>query len=192
MRALDLVSSYTVSHSIDNDSTFAADTYDAGTAVNRFAMNHERGNSANDQRQRFLNYFVFNLPVGTGQHFLSHAHGVAEQALGGWQLSGISNLTTGQPFTVWANKSVDFSGYGTLVDRPDIAEPGSLVMHYGNPDAMFDPAYFGKIGNGSNICPGYSVASGVKSSSGCAPAGAWAIRPATPIASLVLSISTPP
>jgi hypothetical protein len=42
-------------------------------------------------------------------------------------------------------------------------------MNYSNPDQLFDPAYFGKVG--TNICPGYSVASGVRVTSGCAPAG---------------------
>ncbi len=170
-RMIDMVSAYTWSHSIDNDSTFAADTYDAGTPVNRNQMNLERADSANDQRQRFLNYFVFSLPFGTGRQYLNSAHGFVQQVLGGWQISAITNLTTGQPFTVWANRSVDFSGFGTFVDRPDIQQDGPLVMNYGNPDAIFSPAYFGKIGNGSNICPGYSASSGVTSANGCAPAG---------------------
>jgi hypothetical protein len=171
LNMLDMVSTYSFSHSIDNDSTFAADTYDAGTPVNRNQMNLERGNSANDQRQRFLNYFVFSVPFGAGRHYLNNAHGIVQQALGGWQISAVTNLTTGQPFTVWASRSVDFSGFGTLADRPDIQGSGPLMMNYGNPDAVFSPAYFGKIGNGSNICPGYTTASGVTSANGCAPAG---------------------
>lgn len=170
-RMIDMVTAYTWSHSIDNDSTFAADTYDAGTPDNRYQMNLERADSANDQRQRFLNYFVFSVPVGTGRRYLSSAHGVVQQLLGGWQISAITNLTSGQPFTVWANRSVDFSGFGTLADRPDIQVDAPLVMNYSNPDAIFSPAYFGKIGNGSNICPGYTAASGVTSANGCAPAG---------------------
>src|SRR5205823_310201 len=169
--AVDLVSAYTWSHSIDNNSSWAATTGDSSQPVNRFEMNKERGNSATDQRHRLLNYFVFNLPFGRGKHFLNNARGVVEQVTGGWQLAGVNTIYTGQPFTVYANTSTDFSGFNTLLDRPDILGTGPLAMNYHEPDHMFDPAYFGKIGNGSNICPGYSAASAVRSSTGCAPAG---------------------
>src|SRR5258708_27713089 len=42
-------------------------------------------------------------------------------------------------------------------------------MNYRDPDHLFDPTYFGKVG--VNLCPGYSAASGVRVNTGCAPAG---------------------
>ncbi|MDQ2948640.1 MAG: hypothetical protein M3Y27_22335, partial [Acidobacteriota bacterium] len=57
-----------------------------------------------------------------------------------------------------------------LLDRPDIVGSGPLVIHRGDPDNFFDPAYFGKVA-GNPICPGYSVASAVRVNAGCAPAG---------------------
>ncbi|MBV9083222.1 MAG: hypothetical protein JOZ62_11130, partial [Acidobacteriaceae bacterium] len=71
---------------------------------------------------------------------------------------------------VYANKQVDFSGFNTFLDRPDIAGSGPLIINRANPDNFFDPAYFGKVA-GNPLCPGYSAASNVRVNSGCAPAG---------------------
>lgn len=51
------------------------------------------------------------------------------QVLGGWSVSGITNLSTGFPFTVYANTSVDFSGFNQLADRPDIVGSGALAIN---------------------------------------------------------------
>jgi hypothetical protein len=112
-RLFDLVSAYTFSHSIDNGGAYAGSTFDTGRAANRFQTNLERGNSANDQRHRLLNYFVLNLPFGRGMPYLRSAHGVLQQVVGGCQLAGINSINTGQPFTVWASRSIDFSGFNT-------------------------------------------------------------------------------
>ena len=169
-RDLNLGGSYTWSHGLDNGSSFAGTTLDTSQPDNRYQTNLERGNSTNDQRHRFVAYYVFELPFGKGKHFLPNAHGILQQVAGGWQISGITNLFTGQPFTVYANTSVDFSGFNSLLDRPDIVGSGPLVINRGNPDNFFDPAYFGKVA-GNPLCPGYSAASGVRVSAGCAPAG---------------------
>ncbi len=168
--SLFLGGSYTWSHGIDNASSFAGSTGDTSQPDNRYRTDLERSNSASDQRHRFVAYWVYTLPFGKGQRYLSGAHGVVQQVLGGWQLSGIGNMATGQPFTVYANTGIDFSGFNTFLDRPDIVGTGPLAIHESNPDAFFDPAYFGKVA-GNPLCPGYSAASGVRVNSGCAPAG---------------------
>ncbi|MGI8741005.1 MAG: carboxypeptidase regulatory-like domain-containing protein [Bryobacteraceae bacterium] len=162
--------SYTWSHGIENVSSFAGTTGDTSQPDNRFQTNLERSNSSSDQRQRFIAYYVYQLPFGRGRKFLSGARGITEQVLGGWEVSGITNLFTGQPFTVYANKQVDFSGFNTFLDRPDIVGSGPLRIDRSNPDSFFDPAYFGKVA-GNPLCSGSSAASNVRVNSGCAPAG---------------------
>ena len=162
--------SYTWSHGIDNSSAFFGSTGDAGYPASRANLQAERGNSANDQRHRFINAFVWDLPFGRGKSFLNNAPGYVNQVIGGWQISGITNLSTGTPFTVYANSGLDFSGFNQFVDRPDVQGSGPLVINRGNPDALFDPTFFGKVA-GNPICPGYSAASGVKVNAGCAPSG---------------------
>jgi len=161
-----MTTSYTWSHSIDNTSSFFGSTTDVSFPADSHNLRAERGNSGNDQRHRFINAFVLDIPVGRGRRFLGNAHGVVNQILGGWSLSGITNLSTGFPFTVYANTSVDFSGFNQLADRPDIAGSGALILNRGNPDNFFDPAYFGKVG--TSFCPGSTVN---RVTNGCAPAG---------------------
>ncbi len=170
MRLNDLLtmnSSYTWSHGIDNSSSFFGSTNDFSSPDDSRNLTGERGNSGNDQRHRFINAFVLDLPVGKGKQFLSGAHGFVEQILGGWSLSGITNLATGNPFTVFANTAIDFSGFNSFTDRPDIQGTGALVINRGNPDNFFDPAFFGKT-DPNAFCPGSTTN---KYSSGCAPTG---------------------
>src|SRR5262249_22704870 len=104
-------------------------------------------------------------PVGKGRRFLTNANGVVNQILGGWSVSGVTNLTTGVPFTVFASTTTDLSGFNSLSDRPDLPSSTRLTLDRGNPDAFFDPAYFGKVGK---FCPGSAVN---LVTAGCAPAG---------------------
>ncbi|HYK63026.1 MAG TPA: hypothetical protein VEV85_26550, partial [Bryobacteraceae bacterium] len=162
---LTMNSSYTWSHGIDDSSSFFGAT-NSNPPDDSHNIRAERGNSDNDQRHRFLNAFVLDVPAGKGRAYLANAPGVVDQILGGWTLSAITNLTTGVPFTVFANTSVDFSGFNSLVDRPDLVTAGPLQINRGNPDNFFNPAYFGIVG--TNLCPGSTVN---KVTSGCAPAG---------------------
>jgi hypothetical protein len=43
--------------------------------------------------------WVYQLPVGRGQHFLGGVNGLANAFLGGWQWSGITRATSGLPFS---------------------------------------------------------------------------------------------
>jgi len=71
-------------------------------------------------------------------------NGVNRQVFGGWQISGITSIQTGTPFTVF-NSSQDFSGFNQFNDRPDVVGTGPLHQDNRNPDAAFDPAYFGCV-----------------------------------------------
>ena len=163
---LTMNSSYTWSHGIDNSSSLFGSENDFGQPDDGRNLRAERGASANDQRHRFINAFAFEAPVGRGKAFLTDAHGLVEQVLGGWTLSGITNLATGNPFTVYAGNTIDYSGFNSLLDRPDIAGGSPLAINRGNPDNFFDPAFFGKISGA--FCPGSTVN---KASAGCAPVG---------------------
>jgi hypothetical protein len=164
---LTMNNSYTWSHGIDNASSFFGSSNDFSSPDDSRNLAAERGNSGNDQRHRFINAFVFDVPVGNGRHFMSGAHGVMQQVIGGWSLSGITNIATGNPFTVYANPAIDFSGFNSFADRPDIQGSGPLVINRGNPDNFFDPGYFGKT-DPNAFCPGSTTN---KYANGCAPTG---------------------
>jgi hypothetical protein len=96
--------------------------------------------------------YVIDLPVGPGHRLLGWNNGVNRQVFGGWQVSGITTLQTGAPFTVY-NNSADFSGFNQFNDRPDVVGSGPIHQDNRNPDAAFDTTYFsatpptGRVGN---------------------------------------------
>jgi hypothetical protein len=94
---LNLLAGFTWSHSLDDGSgprpaysQLPKDTYNVHSenyAVSNF-----------DQSRRFVASAVYLLPVGKGQKFLSRG-GVADAALGGWQLGSILTFMDGFPVT---------------------------------------------------------------------------------------------
>ena len=96
---LELDVAYTYSHSIDDSS----DRYD-GSFTNTYAPASNRASSNFDQRQMFNASYIWDIP-GFRRAGFTHA------VLGGWQLSGETNFTTGSPFSVIYN-AVDNAGVG--------------------------------------------------------------------------------
>ena len=147
---LSMTGSYTWSHSIDDTSAFFGNTLGTSLPASSRNLSLDRGNSANDQRHRFIHTFVYQLPVGKGQVLLGHAPVWLNEVIGGWSVTGITNLATGQPFTVLSNPSVDLSGFNQFVDRPNLAAT-NLTFNRGNPDGFFSrgdftPALAGTVG----------------------------------------------
>jgi hypothetical protein len=54
----------------------------------------------------------YELPVGKGKKFLSHANAVVNAFLGGWQTQGILVLHSGLPFTPTISRDVSNTGIG--------------------------------------------------------------------------------
>jgi hypothetical protein len=150
---LTMNSSYTWSHSIDDTSSFLGTTFDSATPSSSNApLSLQRGNSAFDQRQRFINAFTYDLPFGRGGVLLTNANKLVDEAISGWTLSGITNLNTGQPFTVLTNTNLDYSGFNQFLDRPNYVCSGPLQINEGNRldlfnTSCFTPAYAGQIGS---------------------------------------------
>jgi hypothetical protein len=70
-----------------------------------FDINNRRLNYAPsdfDRRHSLQGNWVWELPFGQGKHFLSHANGVVNRVIGGWEFSGFGRVTSGRPFTVFA------------------------------------------------------------------------------------------
>src|SRR5258705_4558303 len=64
-------------------------------------------------RHRAVFVYVIDLPVGPGHRLLGWNNGVNRQVFGSWEISGITTLQTGTPFTVF-NSLQDFSGFNAL------------------------------------------------------------------------------
>jgi hypothetical protein len=133
--------SYTLGKSIDDGSAFFGSTGERSGLADSNNLAAERGPSSFDIRHHAVFLYVIELPIGPGHRLLGWNNGVNRQVFGGWEVSGVTTLQTGAPFTVF-NSSQDFSGFNQFNDRPDVVGTGRLHQNNSNPDAAFDKAYF--------------------------------------------------
>jgi len=96
---------YTFSHGIDNNSTVphANGNFEPGvTTILCSAVDTHlcRGNSEFDATHQVSAYFVYDLPFGRGQALGRNVGWFVNEAIGGWQISGIETWRTGLALTV--------------------------------------------------------------------------------------------
>jgi hypothetical protein len=92
---------YTLSHSIDNGSAAEGGSGQfGGTLQSAFEPGAFRGSSDFDIRHNVNINGLYELPFGKGKKFLAQAPGWVNQALGGWQLSGIMRARSGLPSAI--------------------------------------------------------------------------------------------
>jgi carboxypeptidase family protein len=161
-RGFFMQSSYTFGKSLDyNSSYFGSNNLlgETGAPVDSKNLRIEHGPSAFDVRHRFNLVYVIALPVGPGHRVLGWNNNFSRLLFGQWQISGVTTLQSGYPFTV-VTGGVDSSGFnqaGTsglspaAGDRPNLAKPGPLPQNNRNPEAAFDrtwftPAFAGRVG----------------------------------------------
>jgi outer membrane receptor protein involved in Fe transport len=89
----------------------------------------DKGRSDFDLRNVFIGNVIYGLPVGTGKVFLSSAHGVAQAALGGWQVSSVVSVDSGQPLSFLSGVDLYHDGF------TDNARALFLVPH---PSELYD------------------------------------------------------
>jgi Carboxypeptidase regulatory-like domain len=139
-------SSYTFSKSIDTTqaSTFFSDATNGTTsALPEFIPGYNKGPSDFDTRHNWIMNVTWAVPFASG------LTGPAGAVLGGWNLSGIWTMRSGNPLTVFVQTNRSRSqwnpsrGPGIGQDRPSYAPgygPGNAVL--GRVDQWFDPAAF--------------------------------------------------
>jgi hypothetical protein len=66
---------------------------------NETTLNASRGLSDFDRPQRFVVSYVYDLP------FLRHSEGLTHAVLGGWQISGVTTVQSGLPFSIFDTAS---------------------------------------------------------------------------------------
>ncbi|HTZ76110.1 MAG TPA: TonB-dependent receptor [Candidatus Aquilonibacter sp.] len=107
---------YTFSHSIDNGSTVSNEdgNFESGdTSVMCDATNNRacRGNSEFDLTHQVSANFVYSLPIGHGQLIGGNVNALLNEAIGGWQVSGIGSWHSGFAYTV---NDTDFAAFDTV------------------------------------------------------------------------------
>jgi hypothetical protein len=157
--------SYTLSKSEDTTqaSTFFSDATNGTTsAMPEYVPDYNKGLSDFHSRHVLVVNATWDLPIARG------ASGVAGAVLGGWRVSGIWNMRSGNPLTVFVQSNRSRSqwnpsrGPGIGQDRPSYAPgygPDNAVL--GRVDQWFDPnafalqpaGTFGNTGRGDFIGP---------------------------------------
>jgi hypothetical protein len=69
--------------------------------------------------------YVYQLPIGKGQAFLGNVPGWANAFIGNWQISGVTTIQSGLPFT--ATISTDTANTGVGSQRPNISGKPTMV-----------------------------------------------------------------
>ena len=166
-RGLQFQASYTWAHSIDNASNANLGPTQNNSDFRDFRHpEREFGNSDFGVRHRFVLSYIYELPFGHGKKFAGDATGALNHAIGGWQLAGITSVSSGNYFTV-LDGSNNFSnsdgGAGGVSQRPDqIGDPNGphcLPGTFFNTCAFQDPPFgsFGNVGRNTLKGPGYQI-----------------------------------
>jgi hypothetical protein len=100
-----LLGSYVYSRAIDLESNDGNSGL-ASQATDPFDWNFDKGLAGFNVEHRFVNSFIWNLPIFRG------SKGVERALLGGWSVNGILTLQTGIPFSCMAGTDRSFSGIG--------------------------------------------------------------------------------
>jgi hypothetical protein len=149
---LQLNAAYTYSHSIDDSS----DWNDSGF-VDSYNLNAYRASSNFDERHIINIGYVYDLPFLKGKS-------LTDKLLGGWQWSGITDIESGTPFSVYnqgcspcgssvngsptsvptdnAGVSNSFASAGSYPDLVGNPSAGIPALPPGNPALLYNPAAF--------------------------------------------------
>jgi hypothetical protein len=154
---LQFLVSYTYGKSLDYGGAAASGGGAVGGGQTITDIDAWHGPSGYDTRHRAVVSYVYQLPFGQGRRWMSDAGGVLEGIIGGWQLSGITTMTTGRPFTVFLQSGVN-NGAPSWPNRI-----GSGKLDNPSVDMWFNPADFvapppntyGDSGRGILYAPGH-------------------------------------
>lgn len=133
---LTLQLAYTWSHEIDiesGDLTSTNQQNSGGQISDPFDIRYDRGSGTIDRRNVFSANYIYNVPF-----FLHASNGFERSALGGWQLSGITEAESGNPVNVTYSPNTLGLGGGTT-NRPNFSGNASYPKTQA---AWFDTSAF--------------------------------------------------
>jgi hypothetical protein len=106
----------------------------------------ERSLSSQDVSQRLILSYVYDLPFGHGQKYMSEASGVMDKVISGWGLDGITSFQKGFPLKItWAGPATPLESLnlGIANIRPDAIAGCNKKSHsLGQVDEYFNTSCF--------------------------------------------------
>jgi hypothetical protein len=171
-RDLTVISSFTYSKAIDNVGQ-VLETTNGGSPNPQDIRNpqNDRGRSSFDQRYNSTTSFVYEVPFGRGRRFGKDMNRAVDTVVGGWQISSIVSLLSGQPLNlrypdasgILSDGQPDFLGNVAL--RPNYVG-GELLsnvtenrhLNYFNRAAVAIPSVTAPFGTlGRNVVYGFGL-----------------------------------
>jgi len=171
MKSLEATINYTYSKSMDNASDASPDTRTLSTPTSTGGnvtfgapLSSDRSISTFDQPHWLTARYVWDLPFGRGQRFLSDSWSPVNAILGGWTTSGIVRVNSEYPFMPTLSDANGLNATTTHTVRPDI-NPGQPLINplysrdcvtaatcepFINPAAFIRPVK-GQLGNGARV-----------------------------------------
>jgi outer membrane receptor protein involved in Fe transport len=139
-RGLNVTANYTFAKSIDDSSDASPDVriLTTGHVTGQVALGGSLGNdralSAFDVRHTISSTFTWDLPFGRGRRFFKNSHWYVNGPLGGWVLSGVGRLASGNPYQPFLTDPNMLGGSNlNRVVRPDIVSGVPLKNPLWNP-----------------------------------------------------------
>lgn len=119
---------YTYSHEIDiqsADLTTSTEAGTGGTLSDPYDPKYDRG-SGNFDRRHILNAnYIYDLP------FFMHSSDLLREALGGWEVSGVTQAEAGSPVNIYYNGPDTLGLGGNTANRPNVVGPVSYPKRQG-------------------------------------------------------------
>jgi Carboxypeptidase regulatory-like domain/TonB-dependent Receptor Plug Domain len=142
---------YTWSHSLDQ----GVYSTGGGQIVNSYDWRADYGNSSDDIRHRFVGTYVWQMPFLRGS-----SNTLLRTVAGGWSLSGIATIQTGNPVNVTITQ--DQANTGQTSQRPNLVGPihalscGKVLIACVNSNAFALPTLYtyGNAGRNLFYAPG--------------------------------------
>ncbi len=134
---------YTLSHSIDNESSAASGAgRGGGVILNVWQPGINKASSDFDIRHQLNANFLYELPFGKGKRYMGSVNGWMNQLVGGWQLSGLMRVRSGLPVGVGGSGIFNTNYYsGTPAYLIGTApQTGRFINENGNPSLFSDRA----------------------------------------------------
>ncbi len=132
---------YTWSHNLTNTRGPAF----TSRPQNSYCSACEWGNAPEDRRHMLVINHVYQLPFGAGQKYLST--GFLGGVFGGWRLSGVWSIYSGQPFSpslaTATSNTTTTSGNVTATERPNVLSNPNLPNDQRTIDRWFNVQAFG-------------------------------------------------
>jgi hypothetical protein len=158
---------YTFSKVIDDQSAdpiVTSFTPTSSTSLDNNNLRIDRARADFDQTHVVMVTWIYELPFGDGQRWMSHAPKAVNAILGGWALQGFNSNMSGQPFSISAGAKTLY--WSNSVNSRAVVVGGALPSDTLGPKAgAIGPAYFqnasafgfpgpGQLGMGRNVFTG--------------------------------------